>query len=59
MDGINLDGIMSMLRPFLPTISYIINFVTKAFEIFTSYLGFDVTVPPEEESSSTEEETVI
>lgn len=53
MDGISLDGIMEMIRPMLPTISYFINFITKVFEIFTSYLGFDIKVP--EEETTTEE----
>lgn len=45
MDGLDLGGIMSMLQPILPMLSYFINMLTKAFEIFTSYLGFDVTIP--------------
>ena len=45
MDGLDLGGIMSMLQPMLPMLSYFINMITKAFEIFTSYLGFDVTLP--------------
>ena len=57
MDGLSLDGIMSMLRPMLPMLSYFINFLTKAFDIFTSYLGFEITIPEEttEEESTTEE----
>ncbi|MBQ3536993.1 MAG: hypothetical protein IJA39_00285 [Clostridia bacterium] len=47
MDGLDLGGIMSMLQPILPMLSYFINMLTKAFEIFTSYLGFDVTIPEE------------
>ena len=44
-----------MLQPMLPTLSYILNFVTKMFEVFTSYLGFDVTLPlPEEDASDNE-----
>ena len=58
MDGISLDGIMGMLRPILPTLSYFINLATKMFDIFTSYLGIEIVVP-EEESSSTEEDTSI
>ncbi len=34
-----------MLRPILPTLSYILNMVTKAFDIFASYLGFDLSAP--------------
>lgn len=48
MDGISLDGIMEMLRPMLPMLSYYINYFSKLFDIFTSYLGFDLTVPEEE-----------
>ncbi len=48
MDGISLEGIMEMVRPMLPTLSYFINYISKLFDIFTSYLGFDVTVPEEE-----------
>ena len=54
MDGLDLGGIMSMLQPMLPMLSYFINMITKLFEIFTSYLGFDVTIPeetPEEENA--------
>ncbi len=55
MDGLDLGGIMGMLQPVLPTLSYILNFVTKMFEVFTSYLGFDVTLPlPEEDASDNE-----
>ena len=49
MDGISLDGIMGMVRDVLPTLSFIVNFVTKLFDLFTSYLGFDVNVPTPEE----------
>ena len=61
MDGISLDGIMGMLQSFLPTLSYIVNLMTKAFEIFTSYLGFNVAGPEEEEPTEavTEDTTVI
>ncbi len=55
MDGLDLGGIMSMLQPVLPMLSYFINMITKAFEIFTSYLGFDVTIPeetPEEDADA-------
>ncbi len=48
MDGLSLDGIMGMLREFMPTISYILNLVTKMFDIFTSYMGFGVFTPEEE-----------
>lgn len=57
MDGISLGGIMEMIRPLLPTLSYFINFLTKMFELFTSYLGFDITIP--EEESTTEEATTL
>ena len=60
MDGLDLGGIMSMLQPMLPTLSYILNLLTKAFDIFTSYLGFDLSTPPEtEEESSSEEVTTL
>ncbi len=49
MDGISLDGIMGMLQPVLPTLSYFVNFITKLFDVFTSYLGFDIQVPTPEE----------
>ncbi len=58
MDGISLDGIMGILRPILPTLSYFINLATKMFDLFTSYLGIEIVVP-EEESSSTQEDTSI
>ena len=45
MDGISLDGIMGMVRSMLPTLSYFVNMLTKAFDIFTSYLGFEIVVP--------------
>jgi len=45
MDGISLDGIMDMLQPILPMLSYFVNMLTKLFEVFTSYLGFNVTLP--------------
>ena len=48
MDGLSLDGIMGMLRSFMPTISYFINFATRMFDIFTSYMGFGVFTPEEE-----------
>lgn len=53
MDGLDLGGIMGMLRPMLPILSYVVNLLTKMFEIFTSYLGFDVTLPPVEEDTTT------
>lgn len=58
MDGISLDGIMGMIQPILPTLSYFINLATKMFEIFASYLGIKLDIP-EEESSSTEEPTSL
>ncbi len=58
MDGLNLGGIFEMIRPVLPTLSYIVNMLTKAFEIFTSYLGFDVTLPTPEEDTSATDETI-
>ena len=45
MDGISLDGIMSMVVPMLPTLSYLLNFVTRALDIFAAYLGIDLTLP--------------
>lgn len=57
MDGISLDGIMSMLQPILPILSYLINMLTKAFEVFTSYLGFDIELP--EDTTAAEDTTVI
>ena len=48
MDGLSLDGIMGLIRSFLPTISYFINLATKMFDIFTSYMGFGVFTPEEE-----------
>ncbi len=59
MDGLDLSGIMGMLQPILPTLSYILNLLTKAFDIFTSYLGFDLSTPSEEDTSATEEDTVL
>lgn len=55
MDGLDLGGIMEMLRPALPFLSYFINLLTKAFDVFTSYLGFEVVVP--EETTAPEETT--
>ena len=49
MDGLSLDGIMGMLRDFMPTISYFINFATRMFDIFTSYMGFGVFTSEEED----------
>lgn len=55
MDGLDLGGIFERIRPILPTLSYYLNMITKAFEIFASYLGFDLnaseddTTPPESE----------
>ena len=54
-----MDGIMEMIRPVLPILSYLINMLTKAFEIFTSYLGFDITLPETEENSTTAETTTL
>lgn len=34
-----------MLQPILPILSYFVNMLTKLFEVFTSYLGFNVTLP--------------
>ena len=48
MDGLSLDGIMGMIRSIMPTISYLINYATKMFDIFTSYMGFGVFTPEEE-----------
>ena len=48
MDGLSLDGIMGMIRSFMPTISYFINYATRMFDIFTSYMGFGVFTPEEE-----------
>ncbi len=45
MDGLSLDGIMGMLREFMPTISYFLNLASKMFDIFTSYMGFGVFQP--------------
>lgn len=59
MDGLDLSGIMGMLQPILPTLSYILNLLTKAFDIFTSYLGFDLNAPTEEDTSATEEGTTL
>ena len=53
MDGLSLDGIMGMIRSFMPTISYFINFATRMFDIFTNYMGFGVFTP-EEEAPDTE-----
>lgn len=52
MDGLDLSGIMGKLQPVLPILSYILNLLTKAFEIFTSYIGFDITLPSPEEDAS-------
>lgn len=59
MDGLDLSGIMGMLQPVLPTLSYILNLITKAFDIFTSYLGFDLNTPTEEDTTVTEEDTTL
>ncbi len=55
MDGLELGGIMEMIRPMLPMLSYFINMLTKLFDIFTSYLGFDVTIPEEPSDEATPE----
>lgn len=52
MGDLDLGGIFEMIRPVLPTLSYFINMITKAFEIFASYLGFDVTLPTPEETTT-------
>ncbi len=48
MDGLSLDGIMEVIRPFLPTISYYLNFAMKAFDTILSYLGIELEIPEEE-----------
>ena len=48
MDGLSLDGIMGMIRPFLPTISYYLNFAMKALDVILSYLGIELDIPTEE-----------
>lgn len=50
MDGISLDGIMGMVRSMLPTLSYFVNMLTKAFDIFASYLGIDTSTPEDPEA---------
>lgn len=59
MDGISLGGILEMVRPVLPILSYLVNMLTKAFEVFTSYLGFDVTLPEETTGEETTTEAPI
>lgn len=39
----------------MPTISYFINFATRMFDIFTSYMGFGVFTPEEEDPEGGDE----
>lgn len=54
---LDLGGIMNMIQPVLPILSYFINYVTKLVEIVASYFGFDINAPQEEESTSGTEES--
>ena len=59
MDGFSLDGIIEMLRGFMPTISYYLNLATKLFDIFTSYMGFGVFQPGAENPDSGNADTGV
>ena len=59
MDGLDLGSIMGMVRNILPTLSYALNLFTKMFDIFTSYLGFDLSVPEEDLSDDEGAENVF
>lgn len=45
MDGFSLDGIMEMVKGFIPTIAYYLDMATRMFDIFTSYIGLGVLQP--------------